>query len=277
MHKVLHSIGSLFRNIRLADYIVEELCRQCGRPVQAEESLDSAPGICLCAACNQVFTADKPTEWWLALDGIAEGVGSKNADPFGLPVFTASTYAGPIQKLIRRIKYDDDTLVAKDIGPRLYLAYKHMTDRHAQQFEKDIFTIVPIPLHQKRQLNRGYNQARLIAGEFARLADLPVETKMLRRVKETKPQYGLKKGERLDNVKDAFALGKVSARGRNIILIDDVFTSGATLLTCASLLRAAGALRVVAIAAARAPFDKDTNARRQHASNISVPSINGKS
>lgn len=248
-------MASIIKSLELASYILEELCRQCGQPIEVGAKDGLPAGVSLCLSCNHVFRQDKPAQWVLTADGItADGTPSGSA---GLRVCTASTYAGPIQKLIRRLKYDDDTLVAKDIGPKLFLAYLLLAELNPEFRDRDGTRVVPVPLHKKRQRKRGYNQAHLIAREFARIANLTVDTEMLCRVKETQPQYGLKKNERLINVTDAFAPGAHAVSGRRIILVDDVFTSGATLLTCASLLSAQGATKVVALAAARAPFDRD--------------------
>ncbi|MDZ4833071.1 MAG: ComF family protein [Candidatus Melainabacteria bacterium] len=174
-----------------------------------------------------------------------------------LTVATAGMYEGPMQKLIRRLKYDDDKLVVADIGPLMNRAYEMLLTAMPNLLdEKDNILLVPVPLHPGRQRKRGYNQAELIAKEFAKLRNLRVETSALKRKRKTRPQYGLKRQERLTNIKDAFQIGGVDIKNKTIILVDDVFTSGATLTTCAALLTECGAKQVTAMAAARAPYDK---------------------
>ncbi len=101
--------------------------------------------------------------------------------------------------------------------------------------------IVPVPLHIKRLRQRGFNQAGVLAGELGRKIKTPVSVCALFRKNVTQPQTSLKRGERLKNVKGAFEIadsGKV--RGRRILLIDDVFTTGTTLSECARVLKKRG-------------------------------------
>lgn len=115
------------------------------------------------------------------------------------------------------------------------------------------FLIVPIPLGEKRLKERGFNQAELIARSFAEKQNLRFEPSALRRVKETRPQSKLRgHKERLDNVSEAFLAKQNIVAGQNIILIDDVTTSGATFYEAASALKSAGAKKIFALAAAKA-------------------------
>lgn len=108
--------------------------------------------------------------------------------------------------------------------------------------------VVPIPLHRRRQRQRGYNQAALIAKTVARRLDVPLTASLLRRSRATPPQASLTAAERAINLRDAFearpAIGEV-------LLIDDVTTTGATFAAAASALMNSGALRVYALAIAR--------------------------
>jgi ComF family protein len=113
--------------------------------------------------------------------------------------------------------------------------------------------IVPVPLHPKRLRQRGFNQSGLLAGEFSRRIKVPVSFDIVVRKKQTQPQTRLKRGERLKNVKGAFEIsGAERIRGRRILLIDDVFTTGTTLSECAKTLKKGGATEVYAITITRA-------------------------
>ena len=114
--------------------------------------------------------------------------------------------------------------------------------------------IVPVPLHPKRLSQRGFNQAGLLALELGRKIKAPVSTDALVRKNQTLPQTRLKRGERLKNVKGAFEIPDDSkVRGRRILLIDDVFTTGTTLSECAKVLkRKGGASEVYALTVTRA-------------------------
>lgn len=102
--------------------------------------------------------------------------------------------------------------------------------------------LLPVPLHPRRLRERGYNQSALLARELGKLINLPVITDCLTRVKEARPQVRTDTvGERRKNVAGAFSCdGKIS--GKQIILVDDVCTSGATLEACATAVKNSGAV-----------------------------------
>lgn len=114
--------------------------------------------------------------------------------------------------------------------------------------------IVPIPLSPSRLRERGFNQAEILAATLAQKLHIPILTSALRRIKNTRPQSEIHNAEeRAANVKNCFAVSE-SARvsEKNIILVDDVVTSGATILEAARALKAAGAKRIIALVAAKA-------------------------
>ena len=115
--------------------------------------------------------------------------------------------------------------------------------------------LVPIPLSRKRMRERGYNQAELLAKEFSLLIpekEITLSVNALLKIKDTPSQMSLsKRGDRLKNLKDAFIVSDPAlVRGKNIILIDDVTTTGATLHEAQRVLRAAGARKVIAVVVA---------------------------
>lgn len=114
--------------------------------------------------------------------------------------------------------------------------------------------IVPVPLHPKRLRQRGFNQSAVLAAEFGRKIKAPVSFDAIARKIQTQPQTRLKRGERLKNVKGAFEISDdKKVRGRRILLIDDVFTTGTTLSECArTLKRKARASEVHALTVTRA-------------------------
>ena len=112
--------------------------------------------------------------------------------------------------------------------------------------------LVPVPLHHKRLRERGYNQSHLLAKKLGRLADLPVADDGLTRRRATPPQARTQNvAERRNNVASAFACDDQRLRGKPVLLIDDVVTTGATLNACAAALKATGATSVWALTLAR--------------------------
>jgi len=111
---------------------------------------------------------------------------------------------------------------------------------------------VPVPLHQKRLRERGYNQSSLLAKELSKLTNLPVFDNCLIRKRYAPPQVRTSAlDERRSNVADAFACRDQRPRGKQVLLIDDVSTSGYTLDACAVVLKAAGAISVWGLVLAR--------------------------
>jgi ComF family protein len=105
--------------------------------------------------------------------------------------------------------------------------------------------IVPIPLHSRKLREREFNQAARMARRLGAATGLPVNARLLRRVVPTLTQTRLSRSERMQNVRRAFALRRPARlNGRHIVLVDDVFTTGATSSACARVLRAAGAVEV---------------------------------
>lgn len=104
--------------------------------------------------------------------------------------------------------------------------------------------LVPVPLHRRRMRTRGYNQAELLARAVGRRMDLPVYPKMLVRVRNTAPQKKLNPEERQNNLKKAFIIRRNDVKLKTVIVVDDIYTTGATIDEAARVLKEAGADRV---------------------------------
>ncbi len=112
--------------------------------------------------------------------------------------------------------------------------------------------IVPVPLHPNRLRERGYNQAALLARQLGERGGLPILDEALRRVRETAPQTDLNAQERKENVRGAFRCGDYDLKGKQVLLIDDVCTTGATLEACSLALYQGQVRSVWALTLARA-------------------------
>ncbi|MBN1642884.1 MAG: ComF family protein [Anaerolineae bacterium] len=115
------------------------------------------------------------------------------------------------------------------------------------RFELSADTVVPVPLHPRRVRERGYNQSQLLAERLGEGVGLPVVTTSLRRTRYTASQARLGALERRENVADAFDCVDGQLRGRRVLLVDDVCTSGSTLEACSVAAKAGGAAQVWAL------------------------------
>ena len=157
----------------------------------------------------------------------------------------AADYEGPAGRLVRALKFEDMDRLAVPLG-------RETAARLAPLLALlSVDLVVPVPLHWWRHSRRGYNQAALVARALARRADLPLSTGALARRRAGRRQLGLSRQERLASLAGCYAARVSRVRGRTILLVDDVVTTGATLEACARELRRAGAAGVVGCAFAR--------------------------
>ncbi len=150
-------------------------------------------------------------------------------------------YGGRLEKAVRALKFAEARVVAAPLGKHLGQALKTV-------WKTDV--VIPIPLHGSRARQRGYNQAELLAQAVALELAVPM-LRALRRTRATKQQARLEKTERLKNLEDAFAVIE-SVAGLEVLLVDDVHTSGTTLTEASLCLIEAGAKRVRLAVLARA-------------------------
>ncbi|MDJ0782483.1 MAG: ComF family protein [Desulfosarcinaceae bacterium] len=205
--------------------ITSPLCPRCGRPFVAREGDDH-----LCGDCRRhpaVFDRAR----------------------------AAGVYDGALRALILRFKFQGQVGLAVPLGGLLLETFLN----HWQA--DDIDLILPVPLHSRRMRRRGFNQAYLLLRRWSvwyeaqHQAPLPcrIERDLLRRIRPTAPQTGLKRAAREDNLKKAFKLRTPQAcAGKRILLVDDILTTGATVNACARVLRQAQARRVDVLTLARA-------------------------
>lgn len=154
-------------------------------------------------------------------------------------------YEGVLRDAIRQFKYRDRPQMAEPLGVLLAgYARAHRADLHGLAFD----ALLPVPMHPVRRRLRGYNQSERLARVLSRELVLPLDTTTLIRPRRARPQVGLSEEARRRNLKDAFAVADPDAvRGKTLLLVDDVTTTGSSLSECAAALKSAGAKAVFAL------------------------------
>lgn len=153
-------------------------------------------------------------------------------------------FEGVLREAMHRFKYRRLTALAEPLGA--------MMAEYWMQHPIPADVVVPVPLHAARLRERGYNQAALLAREMARRVGLAVDERTLVRQRATASQVKLNAKQRKENVRDAFCCSSNALAGKQVLLVDDVCTTGATLEACAVALREGGARGVRALTLARA-------------------------
>lgn len=161
-------------------------------------------------------------------------------------------YTYPVTRIIRSLKFDN----AKYMFPTLSKLLTHLYVHN----ELSCDVIVPVPLHEKRRKQRKYNQAELLATDLSDTYKIPLVVDQLIKIRDTKSQTMYQTKDRKSNVKDAFDIvTRGIFKNKVVLLIDDVYTSGATINECARVLKTkGGATSVIALTLAHSPV-RDTS------------------
>ena len=144
------------------------------------------------------------------------------------------------RRLIFNLKYDGKTYLARIIAEILYDAIYKMIASGQVCPLIDADVIIPVPIHEKRLAERGFNQSQSIAKHLGKKLSIKVEHGILKRDKETYAQRALSEEERKINMEEAFSVDKNEAykiKGKKVLLLDDIYTTGATAASCAAALR----------------------------------------
>lgn len=193
-------------------------CPRCGRSFESPEALSHSPDH-LCGQCRRVA-------------------------PHFDQAISIGQFEGALREAIHQFKYRPCRTLGSPLSS--WMA-QHLT------VTASIDVVMPVPLHRQRLRLRGFNQALLLARGVALVHQLPLSYDNLVRIRPTKPQVDLSGEERIRNVAGAFSLRRPQdIEDRRVLLVDDVFTTGATLNECAAVVRKAGAACVTAVTLARA-------------------------
>jgi ComF family protein len=165
-----------------------------------------------------------------------------------LGVHCVSVYDGALRTAIHRFKFKGRKKLAHALG----LVMVQYLSQSPSLAMNEIDLIVPVPLHNKRLRQRGFNQTELLARVLSKYYGVPVQP-ALARTRDTKAQFDLPRTERFTNIDGAFeVIDHDLIHGRRVLLLDDIYTTGATIAECSKALQAAGARRVEILTLSRA-------------------------
>ena len=200
------------------DFILDAMCNRCGEPAEISYDL---PDEFECSRCRK-----QPQQF-----DRARSLGK---------------YDSILRQLIHHFKYQRQPGAMSEITPLLQQYFSKMP------LDLDGYYVSPVPLHFKKMKERGFDQAFLIAQQVAKELHLPMANGLLRRIKETEPQAKKNQVERGKNIKGAFVVNHEDwVKGKNILIVDDVFTTGATANEAAKMLKKAKAGQVHVFTLAR--------------------------
>lgn len=203
-------------------------CAACGAELPQ-------PGL-FCAGCSAEPTYNTP---------------DPDLQVIGVPVLALGRFDGSLRRAITRFKYENHPELAAPLAAALWVHLSHNLLSMGCSW-------VPVPLHPKRLADRGYNQSALLAQELARCSGSRALPRALRRVGNTRQQARLSRQERKKNLSAQIAAGTLGP-GQEIVLVDDVLTTGSTAQACIEAIRAAGAEARLVVTLAFAPFEESRN------------------
>ena len=206
-----------------------KLCNSCGRALFAHETA-------ICTACLHLLPK---TRFHLDPESNADQVFWGRVQLEKVSACYYYTRHGKVQKLVHALKYGGMTMVGRTIGECYGRELK------SSPLYRDIDLIIPVPLHPRKKRKRGFNQSEIFSQGLAQSMELPVDSRQLYRRKATGTQTRRSRYSRWTNVEGIFSLREPGElNGKNILLADDVITTGATIEACANALQRAGNVKI---------------------------------
>lgn len=236
MKKLLLLIWEIFTDLIYPSSIY---CIQCGKIID-----DSRP-YALCDTCVRTMNWANDRTCQKCGKILREGYGQELCTDCNVIIhsfekgFACVEYGRSERELIHKFKYKDKGYLGEKLAEIMYDRIK------IEELEIDL--IVPVPMHKKKEKKRGYNQAAILARKLSRLMEKPFGERILLRILDTEPMSNLGAEERRNNIKCAFQVNESwnnKMKDKNILLIDDVYTTGSTAGACTDALIEAGAAKV---------------------------------
>jgi len=241
---------------KFIDIIYPPRCPICRKFLWDNRTGDKSNGVSFCEACFSDFKKIRsplcPICWRPFVSQVEEDHPCEDClrtKPFYEAAAAPYLFEGSLMTAIHKYKYGPKSFLADYLGPLL----AHFAERWG--VTSDDFLAMPVPLHLKRLRQRGFNQSLLLARHVADRLQCELDFLSLRRVRYTLPQTGLGKDARRKNVRGAFHLKDPEiVKGKTVLLVDDVATTGNTLNECSRVLKKAGCNEVFGLVLARAGF-----------------------
>ncbi|HEY4475694.1 MAG TPA: ComF family protein [Candidatus Paceibacterota bacterium] len=247
LEKLIHTTRLISKHV--LGLLLPQKCLKCG-----------APGKAFCSDCQR---ASYKAGGQCLICGFRNGTGGfcppcrKSSSASLEKVLWAGRYDGALKGAVWELKYKNRKTLAEPLARMLFQKFSEIFP----DFKNGEFLAIPIPLHKSKLRQRGFNQAGLLAKEFSRLSNIRLLTNSLLKIKETPAQVEAKnKEERIKNLEGAFVVNlplhnplliKEGEMGvTTIILIDDIATTGATLIHAANALKLAGAQKIIGLVVA---------------------------
>ena len=175
-------------------------------------------------------------------------LGLEMAEAFQGGIWALGIYEKELRDMLRSLKYQQRQSVLPGLHTLVTEGIAMMAEKGAG-LPSDVLA-VPVPLHKSKLAKRGFNQSQVIFEQPLTELGMSMADCLLR-IRPTKPQYGLSAAERRENLHEVFQLAKgAPVKGRQVLLVDDIMTTGATLMECARVLQEAGAARITGLVAA---------------------------
>lgn len=203
----------------LLDLIYRKKCYFCGK---------SKYSIKMCPSCYEKLE-------------FSDRIANRIVD--GVDVYCAGIYTKELQKLIRGLKYHKQRDLAYFQAKFMYEYFSNLDNLKNEDFE-----LIPVPLHQNRMKKRKYNHMELVCEEFSKLSGFECNFELIKRIKDTKPQYRLSRVQRLKNLSGAFEVNKDKISGKPLLILDDICTTGSTFEEMIKALKNAGVKNIVCFA-----------------------------